>query len=76
MKLISLLLITGLLLTTPLNSQEKWTCYTDKEELLVDNQRLLGAFDYVDGSTWFVTNKGINIYKDGKLITHNKKTEL
>ena len=67
-----------LLLLIPLyaSAQEKWTCYTDKQELLVDNQRLLGAFEYVDGSTWFVTDKGINIYKNGNWITHNKKTEL
>ncbi len=59
-----------------IQAQETWTCYTDKQELLIDNQLLLGAFEYMDGSTWFVTNKGINIFKEGKWITHNKKTEL
>ncbi|NND78662.1 MAG: hypothetical protein HKN53_02050 [Maribacter sp.] len=65
-----------LCLALPLAGQEKWTCYTDKSELLMDNQIVLGAFEYVDGSLWVVTNRGINIFKDGKWNTINKKTDL
>ncbi|MBT8311969.1 MAG: hypothetical protein HKP23_03930, partial [Flavobacteriaceae bacterium] len=56
--------------------QEKWTCYTDKSELLMDNQIVLGAFEYTDGSLWVVTNRGINTLKDGKWETINRKTDL
>ncbi|MBT8179869.1 MAG: hypothetical protein HKP60_12200, partial [Eudoraea sp.] len=56
--------------------QEKWTCYTDKSELLMDNQIVLGAFEYVDGSLWVVTDRGINTLKDGKWETTNRKTDL
>lgn len=56
--------------------QETWTCYTDKAELLMDNKITLGVFEYVDGSTWFITNKGINIYKHGEWDILNKEDEL
>ncbi|MBT8206114.1 MAG: hypothetical protein KJO20_12125 [Eudoraea sp.] len=56
--------------------QEKWTCYTDKSELLMDNQIVLGAFEYTDGSLWVVTDRGINTFKDGKWETINRKTDL
>ncbi len=65
-----------LVLSFPLTAQEKWTCYTDDDALLMDNHQVLGMFDYVDGSFWIVTNKGINIFKDGEWKIHNKKTEL
>ena len=56
--------------------QEKWTCYTDDDALLMDDHRVLGMFDYVDGSFWIVTNKGINIFNKGSWKIINKKTEL
>ncbi len=64
MKLFSSFLIILLFLTTELLAQEKRTCYTDKDELLMDNQWTLGVFEYIDGSTWFVTQKGICRYKN------------
>ena len=67
-----LLLSIGLQLT----GQEKWTCYTDKSELLMDNQIVLGAFEYTDGSLWVVTQRGINTFKDDVWNTINKKTDL
>ncbi|MBT8320265.1 MAG: hypothetical protein KJO90_01200 [Eudoraea sp.] len=57
-------------------SQEKWTCYTDDDALLMDDHRVLGMFDYVDGSFWILTNKGINIFNNGSWKIINKKTEL
>ena len=58
------------------NAQETWTCYTDKAELLMDNKITLGVFEYTDGATWFITNKGINIYNDGEWDILNKEDEL
>ena len=66
----------ALVLSFHVFSQETWTCYTDKKEFLIDNQFTLGVFEYVDGSLWFVTGKGINIFKDGEWKTINKKTDL
>ena len=76
MKSFSSILVILLLISEPISAQERWTCYNNKEELLMDNQLFLGAFEYVDGSTWFVTDKGINIFKEGEWIIHSKKTEL
>ncbi|NNE03122.1 MAG: hypothetical protein HKN52_08145, partial [Eudoraea sp.] len=56
--------------------QEKWTCYTDDDALLMDDHRVLGMFYYVDGSFWIVTNKGINIFNNGSWQIINNKTEL
>jgi len=53
------------------NAQEKWTCYTDDQLLLVDDYRTLGVFEYVDSSLWMITDRGINIF-DG---THWKKLD-
>ncbi len=53
------------------NAQEKWTCYTDEQLLLMDDYRTLGVFEYVDGSLWIITDRGINIF-DG---THWKKLD-
>ena len=74
MKTVSLILI--LLASFQLNGQEKWTCYTDDKAMVMDALNTLGVFNYVDGSLWFVTNKGINIFKDGDWKIINKKTEL
>ena len=76
MKSVFVFLTFFLALNVQIHSQETWTCYTDKEELLIDNQLVLGVFEYIDGSTWFVTRRGVNIFKDGKWNTINKKTEL
>ena len=56
--------------------QETWTCYTDKSELLMDNQFVLGTFEHMDGSLWVVTQRGINTFKDGIWNTINKDTDL
>lgn len=58
------------------SSQEKWTCYTDDAVLLMDDYTTLGVFEYVDGSLWMVTDRGINIFKDGQWKKIDKKTEL
>lgn len=57
--------------------KEKWTCYTDDKILLMDDDHgILGVFEYVDGSLWVITRRGINIFdgKQWKRIDH--KTDL
>ncbi|MGB5237670.1 MAG: hypothetical protein WBN59_08560 [Flavobacteriaceae bacterium] len=76
MKAIFLICMGLWFFSQPTNAQETWTCYTDKAELLMDNKITLGVFEYVDGATWFITNKGINIYKDGEWDILNKEDEL
>lgn len=76
MKSILLTFVFFLALSVHVTCQEKWTCYTDKSELLMDNQITLGVFDYIDGSLWIVTDRGINTFKDGKWKTISKKTDL
>ena len=76
MKYFYLILLSFLLIALQVNGQEKWNCYTDDEALLIDDNITLGVFDYKDGSTWFVTQRGVNIFKDGSWTTINKKTEL
>jgi len=76
MKSKALIISVILMISYYVNGQEKWTCYTDKEELLMDNHLTIGIFDHVDGSLWIVTNKGVNIFKDGSWTIINKKTDL
>ena len=45
-------------------AQEKWTCYTN-EDLLMNDYRIVSIFDYVDGSLWIATDRGIDVF-DGK----------
>lgn len=72
-----LLSITFLLVaSSQVVCQEKWTCYTDDDALLMDDHQVLGMFDYVDDSFWIVTNKGINIFNNGSWKIINKKTDL
>ena len=41
--------------------------------LLIDDYRTLEAFENVYGSLWIVTDRGINIYKDGQWKKATKK---
>lgn len=76
MKSILLCFAFFLMFSFEVKIQEKWTCYTNDDRLLMDDHRILGMFDYVDGSLWIVTNKGINIFNNGSWKIINKKTEL
>ncbi|MBT8254616.1 MAG: hypothetical protein KJN68_11635, partial [Bacteroidia bacterium] len=76
MKTISRIISVFIFLSLQLNAQETWTCYTDDDALLMDDHIVKGMFDYKDGSLWIVTNKGINIFKDGSWKIINKKSDL
>lgn len=65
MKPLALVITFVLLISSLIYGQEKWTCYTDDKVLLMDDFRTLGVFEYVDGTLWIITDRGINIF-DGK----------
>lgn len=66
--------ITSIILAQNNSSKEQWTCYTDKETLITGDYQILGIFEYVDGSLWIVTDKGINIFDGEKWKKLDKKS--
>ena len=57
-------------------AQKEDSCYTDIDALITDDYKTLDIFEYEDGGIWFVTEKGISIYKEGSFETINKKSNL